>query len=82
MEHKVYDIVPSSIVELSATPGKCLDIRQFQNKLSDQEGLNQWMKKRLFMSPDFSGTDCIKDYYLEKMRQLLTKCKNVGAKVK
>lgn len=63
---------------------------------SDQEGSNQWMRKEIdviqelyrkdpecqvvFVCPDFPGTECSKDYYIEKMKQLLTKCKKPGGK--
>ena len=63
---------------------------------SDQEGSNQWMRKEIdliqelyrkdtkhqvvFVCPDFPGTECSKDYYIEKMRQLLTKCKKPAGK--
>ena len=62
----------------------------------DQEGSSQWMRKEIdliqelyrkdpecqvvFVCPDFPGTECSKDYYLEKMRQLLTKCKKPAGK--
>ena len=62
----------------------------------DQEGSNQWMRKEIdliqelyrkdpecqvvFVCPDFPGTECPKDYYIEKMRQLLTDSKKSGGK--
>ena len=64
---------------------------------SYQEGSNQWMRKEIdliqelyrkdpecqvvFVCPDFPGTECSKGYYIEKMRQLLTKCKKSGGKI-
>ena len=63
---------------------------------SDQEGSSQWMRKEIdfiqklcrkdtnlqvvFMCPDFPGTECSKDYYIDQMMKLLTKCKKPGGK--